>query len=166
MNGTAAAAYRIERVDDGTVEHYRAARLAMLLDAPRAFCSTYAGTAVQPPSWWLARVTSCPTWLAWDGDRPVGSVGAQALPPGAKEACLIGMWVASPARGTGLGERLLDTVAAYARAQGCQRLVLDVADDNAPARRLYERVGMRRTGRVQVADSPGGMTQIEYGIAL
>ncbi len=45
------------------------------------------------------------------------------------------------ARGQRIGERLLQHVRELARAAGCTRWYLNVKRDNAPARRLYERVG-------------------------
>ena len=45
------------------------------------------------------------------------------------------------ARGTGLGQALLAAVAAQARALGCCKVTLEVREDNARARRVYEYVG-------------------------
>ena len=45
------------------------------------------------------------------------------------------------ARGRGAGRALLEAVRAEARAAGCTRWYLNVKQDNAPARRLYERMG-------------------------
>jgi ribosomal protein S18 acetylase RimI-like enzyme len=45
------------------------------------------------------------------------------------------------ARGAGVGRALLEAVAARARALGCCKVTLEVREDNANARRLYERVG-------------------------
>ncbi len=45
------------------------------------------------------------------------------------------------ARGAGIGRALLEGVAARARALGCCKVTLEVREDNAVARRLYERVG-------------------------
>jgi ribosomal protein S18 acetylase RimI-like enzyme len=45
-------------------------------------------------------------------------------------------------RGQGVGWALMDHMEDSARAQGCRRIVLDVAADNDGARRLYERRGM------------------------
>lgn len=44
-------------------------------------------------------------------------------------------------RGSGLGRRLLEELIARSRAAGSLRLVLEVREDNGPARRLYERRG-------------------------
>ena len=45
------------------------------------------------------------------------------------------------ARGGGVGRALLAAVEARARALGCCKVSLEVREDNALARRLYERVG-------------------------
>lgn len=45
-------------------------------------------------------------------------------------------------QGLGIGSRLLDHAEETARAAGCARIVLDVVEKNAGARRLYERRGM------------------------
>jgi len=50
------------------------------------------------------------------------------------------------ARGSGVGQRLMEAAHAAARAQGRTLLVLDTA--NAAAERLYERLGWQRVGAV------------------
>lgn len=166
-HGTGATAYRIEPVTHANLPHWKVVRLAMLLDAPRAFGSTYAVTAARDEGWWRARIESAPAWLAWQGDRPVGSVGMGHHDGLAEdETALIGMWVARPARGTGLGEELIGVVAAAARAQGRRRLVLDVAEENAAARRLYERAGFRATGRTWLNPEHGGVPEVELALDL
>lgn len=61
-------------------------------------------------------------------------------------ARLYSIAVADAARGRGLGEALVHAVERAARARGCQRLRLEVRQDNAGAIRLYERLGYRRFG--------------------
>jgi GNAT superfamily N-acetyltransferase len=53
-------------------------------------------------------------------------------------------------RGKGVGRALLAAVESRARAWGCCRLTLEVLDENARARRLYESVGFSdpTTGRM------------------
>ncbi len=46
-------------------------------------------------------------------------------------------------RGRGVGRALLAAAEARARARDCCKLTLEVQDDNAPARLLYERFGFR-----------------------
>jgi ribosomal protein S18 acetylase RimI-like enzyme len=80
--------------------------------------------------------------MAW-ADEPVGLAGAFFEPP---DWVVIAMWVAPTHRGRGLGRALLDTVAAFVRAQGAGEMVLGVTDGNEAARRLYERYGFVDTG--------------------
>ncbi len=56
------------------------------------------------------------------------------------------MWVAPPARGQGLGAALVGAAAGWAVAQGADRLVARVFDDNAPATAVYARLGFTRDG--------------------
>ena len=44
-------------------------------------------------------------------------------------------------RGRGVGRALLNAVEDHARRRGCCKLTLEVQDDNAPARTLYQRFG-------------------------
>jgi ribosomal protein S18 acetylase RimI-like enzyme len=52
-------------------------------------------------------------------------------------------------RGAGLGARLLAEVVGYARGLGADSITLNTQTHNAPAQRLYERFGFRRTGEQQ-----------------
>ena len=153
----------LRRVDESNWRTYRDVRLAMLLDAPRSFASTYAGEAAFTEERWLERVRgSGRTWLALRDDLPVGSVTTVRFEEQAEdETCLVGMWVAGHARGSGVGEALVEAASADAREQGCSRLTLDVAHDNAPARKLYERMGFRPTGRQGVLPHHEGVTEFE-----
>jgi RimJ/RimL family protein N-acetyltransferase len=53
-----------------------------------------------------------------------------------------------------------------ARAAGARRLVLDVAEENAAARALYERVGFTPTGRTWDNPEHGGVLEREYALVL
>lgn len=162
-----ASRFRLESVSADNVAHYRTVRLAMLLDSPEAFGGSYAVTAAHPPSWWLSRISASPIWLAWDGDRPAGSVGmwTDSETVGAPPA-LIGMWVAPPARGRGLGEILVATVVEAADAAGYPAVTLEVAEGNGPARALYERLGFTRTGVAAVHAEHRGMVCVRYSRTL
>ena len=50
-------------------------------------------------------------------------------------------------RGRGLGQRLMDTVAAHVRAEGVRELFLEVRESNEAAQRLYLRNGFREVAR-------------------
>jgi ribosomal protein S18 acetylase RimI-like enzyme len=58
-----------------------------------------------------------------------------------RRSASIGIAVDEAWRGRGIGTALMDTAAAWAVGRGLDALELDVADPNADARRLYERLG-------------------------
>jgi len=66
----------------------------------------------------------------------------------------ISMWVAPEARGKSIGAALIAAVVDWARRQGFDRLLLDVADDNIPAISLYARKGFEPTGAVSSLPAP------------
>ena len=140
----------IERVSAASWRTYRDVRLAALLDSPRAFWVTYAEAAGRTDEQWREWcATAGPTWLAYDDGRPVGTVGLwRADDQAADEVCLVGMWVATVARGTDVATRLVDTALTHAAASGARRVVLDVAHENARAGAFYARLGFRATGVV------------------
>ncbi len=59
------------------------------------------------------------------------------------ELLMDGIAVRSDFRGQGIGGRLLDDIAVYARENGYERVRLDVIDTNPGARKLYERKGFQ-----------------------
>ena len=97
----------------------------------------------------IAGLTTHPTtciWLAREGTAPVGvcvsfigfsTFHARPLLNVHDLAVLPGH------RGRGIGRALLAAAEAHARELGCCKLTLEVQDDNAPARRLYEHFGFR-----------------------
>ncbi len=140
----------LDRVTVASWRTYRDVRLAALIDSPRAFWAQYADEARRTDDEWRERCASvAPTWLALDDGRPVGTVGLWQAPDQATdEVCLVGMWVASVARGTDVATRLVGTALTHAAASGHRRVVLDVAHENARARAFYARTGFRSTGEV------------------
>jgi GNAT superfamily N-acetyltransferase len=84
--------------------------------------------------------------LAWEGSRPVGVA-----------TCFVGfstfaarpllnvhdLGVVADRRGRGIGRALLARAEVLARSLGCVKLTLEVLEDNALARDLYESFGFR-----------------------
>ena len=66
-----------------------------------------------------------------------------------RAASLTSLWVDPSARGKGVGDALIATVMAWAKAAGNNQLLLWVTETNAHAEKLYERHGFRRTGAIQ-----------------
>ena len=161
------AAFEVVRVGPTLWRTYRDVRLAALIDSPRAFDNTYAAAARRTDADWQAFVGRATLWLALAGDRPLGTIGLYAapeLPPGA--TYLIGMWVASGARGAGVGDALVAAVVEHGRAHGLLRVILDVATHNAPAIGLYARHGFVRTGRDGVLASDPTVREQEMELLL
>ena len=150
----AAGAGRAPRVTLVTPEAwrtYRDVRLAALIDSPRAFWVTYAEAARAPTSSGASGWPSMgPTWVAIEGGRPVGTVGLwHGDDQPSDEVHLVGMWVATVARGTDVAATLVGTALTHAAASGWRRVVLDVAHENRRAWAFYRRMGFRPTGRVE-----------------
>lgn len=59
----------------------------------------------------------------------------------AEDCWLEDLFVREAARGSGLGRALVESAFERARERGCRRIELDVNEDNAPARALYEACG-------------------------
>ncbi|MGL5864823.1 MAG: GNAT family N-acetyltransferase [Dermatophilaceae bacterium] len=147
---------------------YRDVRLAALIDSPRAFWGTYAESAGRSESEWRARAASrFPTWLAVDGERPVGTVGlCRLVDRPDDEVGLVAMWVATVARGTGVAHALVGTALEHAGAEGCRRVRLEVAHENRRAWAFYERCGFRATGRVERMPWDRSVTEEEMVLDL
>jgi ribosomal protein S18 acetylase RimI-like enzyme len=138
----------VARVEPALWRVQRAVRLAMLLDTPLAYGSTFAREVAFPDELWVERMAASEGWLAFEGELPVGAVTLFHAPDQPEdEAHPTAMWVASHARGRGVADRLVGDLLEHARRVGLRRVTLDVAQDNARAIGFYERAGFTRTGR-------------------
>jgi ribosomal-protein-alanine N-acetyltransferase len=81
--------------------------------------------------------------VAADADRIIGYVGVYCS---LDEGEITNVCVAAGARRTGVGERLLTELFKRLREQGIFRVVLEVRQSNAPAIRLYEKLGFESAG--------------------
>jgi len=104
-----------------------------------------------------------PTFLAFDGDQTVGIDGVYTENG---DRILVAMWVAPGARRSGVGAALTSAVCEWVKAQGDRRVYLGVAEDNEPARLLYERLGFRMTGRSQPLHSDPTRQSLEMALDL
>ncbi len=151
-----------------TPEHwriYRDVRLAALIDSPRAFWTTYPQAAERTDEDWRDLLAGAPVWLALDGRRPLGTVGLRRLGDRPEsEAHLVGMWVASHARGGPVAETLVRAALAQARAEGRTTVRLEVLRENRRAWNFYSRMGFRPTG--ETATMPWDATAVEEAMVL
>jgi GNAT superfamily N-acetyltransferase len=132
----------------------RTIRLRALLDAPQAFGSTSEETAARPSESWSQQLLDLPTFVAVKDGFDVGIVRCARDKTRTETAWLISMWVAADVRRSGVGGALVDAVVEWARSSGVTRLLLDVADDNAPAIALYARKGFQPNGEVSTFPPP------------
>ncbi len=136
-------------------------RLEGLRDAPDAFGSTYARDAAFEPAEWHRRATRDGSFFAFIPglDVPAGLAGGyEEEEPGVIE--LISMFVRPQARGHGVGEALVDAVAAWARNREAASLHLWVTESNKPALRLYERCGFTVTPERQPLPSNPALGEV------
>ena len=115
---------------------------------PDAFSSTFGHESAMPLAWFAERIVAGNVFGAFVRGELLGVAGYWPR-EGAKEshkAILWGMYVRSAARGTGLGERLIDAVVKHATGR-VELLQLGVATGNAAALRLYIKTGFSEYGR-------------------
>jgi ribosomal protein S18 acetylase RimI-like enzyme len=130
---------------------YRDLRLRALADAPYAFCSTFAEESQRTDDAWAARLAA-PALGAYQQGWPFAAeldgtpVGLSWVKMEGASASLYQVWVASEARGRGVGAALLDAAITWARARGAQALHLGVTAGDGAAARLYRRTGFVDVG--------------------
>jgi ribosomal protein S18 acetylase RimI-like enzyme len=103
---------------------------------------------------WQRQVAELPTFVAVLDGADVGMVRGAPDDGGANRGYLISMWVAPETRGRRIGQLLIDAVVNWARDADYAELVLDVANDNAPAVALYTRAGFVPTGVTGTLPAP------------
>jgi GNAT superfamily N-acetyltransferase len=141
----------LRRVESADVAILRDLRLRALATDPLAFGSTLAREQTWTERWqrWADEHASggaLATFLAFaDDGTPAGLAGGIRDGGRPEQYELFSVWVAPEHRGAGHSSRLIEAVAAWARASGGRALVLWVTDPRA--QRLYERAGFAADGR-------------------
>ncbi len=72
------------------------------------------------------------------------------------------LWVAAPHRRAGLGRRLLTAAEDEARSRGCELIVLDTHDFQAPG--FYRKLGYAQCGRTDGTPRGSGQTFFEKAL--
>ena len=145
-------------------ERLRALRLEALQDpaAGIAFLETYDEAAARSRDFWDARAIgaalsgSAGQFIAEVGSTWVGTVTVLVPEPSVPDyfgrvretgtALVVAVYVSPRHRGAGILDELIGAGAAWARDQGCDRLFLDVHQDNHRAQAAYRRLGFTPTG--------------------
>jgi ribosomal protein S18 acetylase RimI-like enzyme len=133
-----ASAVQIRSTTEDDWQELKRIRLLALQDAPKAFGVSYASASTYTDDAWRDRAAGrgpARYFLAFDGHAAVGIV-AHVFDAN-HEQNLIAMWVAPRLRGSSTASRLVDSV----KAQGHQRLLLDVAPANERAVAFYQKQG-------------------------
>lgn len=124
---------------------YRAVRLAMLLDHPAAYGSSFAREIAFDEATWRERLGH-PVLLAVRPDGlPLGAATLYTPDPGAVPE-IVAMWVAGHARGSGVADALVEACVEEAARQGATRVTLHVMADNPRAAAMYARAGFSLDG--------------------
>jgi GNAT superfamily N-acetyltransferase len=137
-------------------QRWRAMRLDLLKDAPRAFGSTYEETLARPDDSFREHVVSAASsperaiFVAEEGDRWLACAGGYLEPDEHGQVWLFTVWTRPEARGQGLQRRLGETVMQWARDEGYTTMKLWVTDENDAARACYEKLGFVPNGVRQV----------------
>lgn len=139
---------RLEQLVAEDGPRLRAIRLRALRDAPDAFSSTLEEAAARHPDDWSRQLLELPTFVAVSDGLDVGMVRSARDRTSPETAWLISMWVAPEVRRQGVGAALLDAVIDWAGSNGMSRILLEVADRNTSAVRLYARKGFARNDGV------------------
>ena len=132
------------------VQEFRRVRLDALRLHPEAFAASYEDECVLDAAQFAERLATpgLTRFGAFARQEMVGLVGL-LVPAGSKvrhKAHLFSMYVAGQHRRSGLADRLVQTVIDAAREAGALVLQLTVTAGNAPAQRLYRRMGFRVYG--------------------
>jgi GNAT superfamily N-acetyltransferase len=102
-----------------------------------------------------SRLSEGPTWLAIDNGEPVGTVSGLVE---SDRFYIRSMAVKPAVQGRGIGQRLLESLEAYAKEEGFEKLYLYTTYVLPAARPLYEKNGfyiVRETRSEDWFDMPG-----------
>jgi ribosomal protein S18 acetylase RimI-like enzyme len=138
---------RIRRLRADEAEPLRELRLRALREDPGAFAETFEEARDRPLEDWAswAADASRVIVVAIDGERWVGMAACRRLER--RSSWLTALWVEPAVRGAGLGGRLIEAAADWAREQGAATVELSVTTNNDAAATLYSRAGFAETGR-------------------
>ena len=136
---------------------YRDIRLEGLKHHPEAFSSTFEREGAKPLSWFEDRITRGNVFGAFVGAELLGVAGfwPQDGTKTSHKATLWGMYVRPAARGSGLGQHLVEAILDHVSGR-VEQLGLSVVSENEAAHRLYRRLGFSEYGRELNALKQGG----------
>jgi len=152
MTTVTPARLTVRRVRPPDAARVRALRLEMLADSPLAYLETLADAAARPHDEYRARIALMSTgdergqFVAERDGRLVAHAGGLRWPERPNTTVVFAVYVTPACRGTGVLGELVEEVAAWSRAAGRHRLLLEVVTGNERAVRAYRRLGFADSG--------------------
>lgn len=143
---------------------YKALRLQMLNDSPRAFGDSLDDVAAQPDEWWKTKMRSqlmpdCGWFVVANETDWLGQMQTRIY---GDRVYLLEVYLTPALRGSGAALKLLSLAQQWTLKQGYSQLWLDVNEHQHAARRFYERNGFVRTGE----RSPHCLFRQDYEIEM
>ncbi len=145
----------VRRITAADAQLMKETRLALLLDTPSAFGSTYAREIAFPDAEWEERAANSAhgsaraLFFAEIERDVVGIIGGFRAGPGDATVELVSMWTAPNARRHGVGRALVTAVVDWATATEAESIELWVTIGNGPAESFYLSLGFEPTGEQQ-----------------
>ena len=138
--------FRINSFHPDDWQRFKAIRLRALEEAPDAFGSTLERELAFTDEQWMERLKNPETATFVATATNGNDVGLAVGAPYEGLAGLFAMWVAPKARTMGIGRALVNAVCEWAKAEGHDRVRLDIANENAAAIALYKSMGFHPNG--------------------
>lgn len=133
----------LTRAEPRDWQRLRDVRLTALAESPQMFGSTWEKESAFDEGEWQRRAARPATFLASRDGVDIGIAGVYEFDAG---WCVMGMWLAPVARGTGVVEALIEACESVAEGAGATTIALWVAEDNPRGQRAYHRLGYALTG--------------------
>ncbi|WP_068266184.1 GNAT family N-acetyltransferase [Janibacter limosus] len=152
-------AWAVRRLSGDDWGLHRAVRLAMLLDQPDAYGSTFAREVAFDEATWRERLGHPVLIAESDAGLPLG-VATLFRPDASHAPEIVAMWVAGHARGDGIADALVEACVDLARERGDSVVRLHVMRDNRRAVAFYERVGFAFDGSPGDIDGCDRMSRV------
>lgn len=144
----------IERLKPEDWMRLKKLRLAALSDSPDAFASTLTGASKYSDTDWKNSIRDLATFVAVKDEVDQGMLRCAQDKDDSSSVWLISMWTAPVARGSGLAEKLIQVSVEWARSKGYKQLLLDVADNNNAAIKLYSKLLFEPNGETGTLPFP------------
>ena len=144
----------IERLKTTDWKRLKKLRLGALQESPNAFGGTLDCALSYCDSDWKISFLDLTTFVAVQDGVDQGLIRCAPDRDNASSVFLISLWVAPPARRNGLAESLIQVCVEWARSEGCEQLLLDVADRNVSAIKLYSKLLFESNGETGTLPFP------------